>query len=73
MCLAWLTFCFESNANVCARDDLVACWLYLQLYEGYDDSEIGALDQDDIEGCLQHGSTVLNSLIDEFEKTQKLK
>lgn len=44
-----------------------------QLYEEYDDTEIGALDQDEIEGSLQQGSTMLNSLIDEFEKEQKLK
>lgn len=43
----------------------------LQLYEEYDDSEIGALDQDEIEGSLAQGSTVLNSLIDEFEEKQK--
>lgn len=44
-----------------------------QLYEEYDDSEIGALDQDEIEGSVQQGSTVLNSLIEEFEETQKQK
>jgi len=47
--------------------------LSLQLFEGYDDSEIGALDSEDIDGSLQQGSTVLNAIMDEFDRKQTLK
>jgi len=47
--------------------------LPLQLFEGYDDSEIGALDSEDIDGSLQQGSTVLNAIMDEFDRKQTLK
>lgn len=41
-----------------------------KLYEGYDDGEIGALDQEEIDGSIQQGSEVLNKLLDEFEEQQ---
>ncbi|XP_013421817.1 protein LTV1 homolog isoform X2 [Lingula anatina] len=41
-----------------------------QLYTAYGDDEIGALDNEDIEGRLQQGSEVLNDILDEFEKQQ---
>ncbi|XP_045159962.1 protein LTV1 homolog [Mercenaria mercenaria] len=44
-----------------------------KLYEEYDDAEVGALDQEDIDGSIQQGSAVLDALMDEFEKTQKEK
>ena len=41
-----------------------------QLYEEYDDEEIGALDHDDISGCVQQGSHLLNTALEDFEKSQ---
>lgn len=40
------------------------------MYEEYDDAEVGALDQEDIDGTIQQGSAVLDALVDEFEKSQ---
>ena len=67
---------------VCEQCDLYAhlqIWescmvcLYLQLYEQYDEEEIGALDHEDIGGCLPENSKVLNNLLDEFEEQQTQK
>lgn len=41
-----------------------------KLYEEYDDAEVGALDQEDIDGSIQQGSAVLDALMNEFDKTQ---
>ena len=41
------------------------------MFEQYDDDEIGALDQDDIGGCLTTSSKVLTSVMDEFEEKTK--
>jgi hypothetical protein len=45
--------------------------LILQLYEQYGDTEIGALDHEDIDGC--QGSHVLDSILEEFEMGQEEK
>lgn len=42
-----------------------------KVFEGYDDSEIGALDQEDIDGSIRQGSEVLNKILDEFEEKQR--
>ena len=42
----------------------------LQLYEQYDDSEIGALDHEDIDGCVQQGSHMLDTILEDFESKQ---
>lgn len=42
-----------------------------KLYEQYGDTEIGALDHEDIDGC--QGSHVLDSILEEFEMTQEEK
>ncbi|WAR23534.1 LTV1-like protein [Mya arenaria] len=44
-----------------------------KVFEGYDDAEIGALDSEDIDGSLQQGSMMLDSIVQEFEQTQNLK
>lgn len=44
-----------------------------KLYEQYDDSEIGALDHEDIDGNLQQGSHMLDTILEEFEKQQEEK
>lgn len=44
-----------------------------KLFEEYDDTEIGALDEEDIDGSIQQNSTVLNTLMEEFEQQQRLK
>jgi len=44
-----------------------------KLYEGYGDEEIGALDQEEIDGTIRQGSEVLTNIMDEFERQQKLK
>lgn len=44
-----------------------------KLYEEYDDAEIGALDQEDIDGTIQQGNTMLDALVEEFEKEQVVK
>ena len=45
-------------------------WI-LQMYEQYDDEEIGALDEDDIAGCVPQNSDLLNNALDEFEEQMK--
>ncbi|XP_071148947.1 protein LTV1 homolog isoform X1 [Mytilus edulis] len=42
-----------------------------KLYEQYEDTEIGALDHEDIDGCKD--SKVLDSILEEFEKEQEEK
>ncbi|XP_041356797.1 protein LTV1 homolog isoform X2 [Gigantopelta aegis] len=43
-----------------------------KLFEQYDDGDIGALDQEDIEGRLNSNSVVLDSMVEEFEKQKKV-
>ncbi|XP_064605794.1 protein LTV1 homolog [Liolophura sinensis] len=43
-----------------------------KLYEQYDDTEIGALDHEDLEGGVDQGSHLLNTILDQFEDQQKL-
>jgi protein LTV1 len=43
----------------------------LQFYEQYNDDEIGALDHEDIGGCVKSDSQVLTQAMEEFEKQQK--
>ena len=43
-----------------------------QLYEQYDDDEIGALDNEDIEGRVDANSELLNNVMEDFEKQQKI-
>lgn len=40
-----------------------------KFYEQYEDTEIGALDNEDIDGCK--GSQVLDSILEEFEREQE--
>ncbi|KAK3612684.1 hypothetical protein CHS0354_042210 [Potamilus streckersoni] len=42
-----------------------------KLYEEYDESEIGALDHEEIDGNLQQGSQMLDHILDEFEQQQQ--
>ncbi|KAH3696116.1 protein LTV1 homolog isoform X2 [Dreissena polymorpha] len=44
-----------------------------KLFAEYDDAEIGALDQEEIDGNLRSGSKVLDSILEEFERKQNLK
>ena len=44
----------------------------LQLYQQYDDEDIGALDQDDIAGHVQSESQVLQNVLQEFEMQQDI-
>lgn len=51
---------------------LVICLLLLsQIYEAYDDDEIGALDDHDITGCITDTGTLLDSLVDDFQQQQQ--
>lgn len=47
-------------------------FLFPKLYEQYDDTEIGALDHEDLEGGVDQGSDLLNTILDQFEEQQKL-
>ncbi|XP_014664426.1 PREDICTED: protein LTV1 homolog [Priapulus caudatus] len=42
-----------------------------KIFEEYDEEEIGALDQEELEGCIHPGSEVLNSVLDGYEKEQQ--
>ena len=42
----------------------------LQLYEEYQDYEIGALDHEEIDGTIQQGNKVLDAALEEFEQEQ---
>ncbi len=42
-----------------------------QIYEQYDDEEIGALDQDEIRGFAGADSQLLNNALEEFEQQMK--
>ncbi|KAL5021125.1 hypothetical protein ScPMuIL_000280 [Solemya velum] len=44
-----------------------------KLMEEYDQTEIGALDHEDIDGCIQEGNQVLTSALQEFESLRKEK
>lgn len=43
----------------------------LQMFEGYDDTEIGALDCDEIEGHINPDSDLLLKYAEEFEQDRK--
>ena len=45
--------------------------IHFQLYEQYDDDDIGALDQEDIAGCVSTSSKLLDSVVEEFEEKTK--
>ena len=71
--------CFLEVQNLCGRPKgggsftylllVIRCAL-LQLYEQYDDEEIGALDQDEIAGYVPPESEVLQQALQEFEGLQ---
>ena len=42
-----------------------------QMYEEYDDNEIGALDEDEIEGAVDNSKELLNSVLEEYERDKK--
>ena len=44
-----------------------------QIYEEYEDMEIGALDQDEIEGYVNDESLVLKQVLDEFEEKTRVR
>jgi len=46
-----------------------------KLYEGYDECEVGPLDEEEIDGYHEpdHSQALLNSVLEEFEKEQKQK
>ena len=41
------------------------------MYEEYDDNEIGALDEDEIEGAVDNSKELLNSVLEEYERDKK--
>lgn len=43
----------------------------LQMYAGYEENEIGALDCEEIEGFVPENSDILLQYAEEFEKSQK--
>lgn len=43
---------------------------YFQMYEGYDENEIGALDCEEIEGYVPESADILLQFADEFKKQQ---
>lgn len=45
----------------------------LQLYEQYEDTEIGALDNEDVDGFVGQGSHMLDTILEDFEKQQEEK
>ncbi|XP_078317065.1 protein LTV1 homolog [Crassostrea virginica] len=42
-----------------------------KLYEQYEDTEIGALDNDDVDGYVAQGSHMLDTILEDFEKQQE--
>ncbi|KAK3089237.1 hypothetical protein FSP39_002023 [Pinctada imbricata] len=63
---------YSMSSSVIRRNDGLSLLddRFEKLYEQYDDSEIGALDQDDIDGSVQQGSHMLDSILEDFEKQQ---
>ena len=49
---------------------MTVCSPIPQIYEQYDEEEIGALDHEDISGHIPADSILLSSVLDEFEKNQ---
>lgn len=43
------------------------------MYEQYEDTEIGALDNDDVDGYVAQGSHMLDTILEDFEKQQEEK
>lgn len=43
----------------------------MQMYAGYDENEIGALDCDEIEGHVEESDSILLQCADEFEKQRR--
>lgn len=42
------------------------------MFKQYDDLEVGALDGEEIEGCVQPDSEIMKALLAEFEHARKL-
>ncbi|XP_061168018.1 protein LTV1 homolog [Saccostrea echinata] len=42
-----------------------------KLYEQYEDTEIGALDNEDVDGYVEQGSHMLDTILEDFEKQQE--
>ena len=42
-----------------------------QVFEQYEDEEIGALDHEEIEGALSEKNDLMEDILQEFEETQK--
>lgn len=47
--------------------------VWFQLYEQYEDTEIGALDNEDVDGYVGQGSHMLDTILEDFEKQQENK
>ncbi|EEC05826.1 conserved hypothetical protein [Ixodes scapularis] len=43
-----------------------------QLFEQYDDLELGALDGEEIEGCLQPDSEIMKQIVEEYQRKTRL-
>jgi len=64
------TLCGRPQRDGCFASLLLVMCVLLQLYEQYDDEEIGALDQDEIAGYVPPESEVLQQALQEFEGLQ---
>ncbi|OWF46212.1 protein LTV1 homolog [Mizuhopecten yessoensis] len=63
---------YSMSSSVIRRNDGLTLLddRFEKFYEQFDDTEIGPLDHEDIEGAVDQNSYMLNTILEEFEKQQ---
>ncbi|XP_033737224.1 protein LTV1 homolog isoform X2 [Pecten maximus] len=66
---------YSMSSSVIRRNDGLTLLddRFEKFYEQFDDTEIGPLDHEDIEGAVDQKSYMLNTILEEFEKEQDAK
>lgn len=66
---------YSMSSSVIRRNDGLTLLddRFEKFYEQFDDTEIGSLDHEDIEGAVDQNSYMLNTILEEFEKEQDVK
>ena len=48
----------------------IFCCFCVQFYKQYDDTEIGALDHEEISGCIQDGDLLMQDALAQWEEAR---
>lgn len=64
---------YSMSSSVIKRNDGLTLLddRFEKLYEQYEDTEIGALDNEDVDGYVGQGSHMLDTILEDFEKQQE--